>query len=117
MRHSNRLRSKSSGEPLDTKIEREQNPLKRFLLVLGRGLITGADDDPSGIATYTTAGATLGFATLWTAVVTLPVMAAVQFICEDWHGSRTRTGGGLAQTLSALVSSGHHRAAVHRQHD
>jgi len=82
MGHSNRLRSKSSGEPLDTRIERERNPIKRFLLVLGPGLITGAsDDDPSGIGTYTTAGATLGFATLWTAVVTLPMMAAVQFIC------------------------------------
>src|SRR5215831_12633264 len=82
MGHSNRSRSESSGEPLDTKIEREKNPVKRFFLVLGPGLITGAsDDDPSGIGTYTTAGATLGFATLWTAIVTLPMMAAVQFIC------------------------------------
>jgi len=39
-------------------VERERNPLKRFLLILGPGLITGAsDDDPSGIGTYTTAGA------------------------------------------------------------
>jgi NRAMP (natural resistance-associated macrophage protein)-like metal ion transporter len=53
-----------------------------LLLILGPGLITGAsDDDPSGIGTYTTAGAALGFATLWTAPVTLPLMAAVQFIC------------------------------------
>jgi NRAMP (natural resistance-associated macrophage protein)-like metal ion transporter len=51
-------------------------------MFLGPGLITGAsDDDPSGIGTYTTAGASLGLATLWTAVVTLPMMAAVQFIC------------------------------------
>ena len=51
-------------------------------MVLGPGLITGAsDDDPSGIGTYTTAGAALGFATLWTAIITLPMMAAVQFIC------------------------------------
>jgi len=51
-------------------------------MVLGPGLITGAsDDDPSGIGTYTTAGASLGFATLWTAILTLPMMAAVQFIC------------------------------------
>lgn len=50
--------------------------------MLGPGLITGAsDDDPSGIGTYTTAGAALGLATLWTAVLTLPMMAAVQFIC------------------------------------
>ncbi|HEX3558292.1 MAG TPA: divalent metal cation transporter [Pyrinomonadaceae bacterium] len=57
-------------------------PVRRFLDLLGPGLITGAsDDDPSGIGTYTSAGAAFGFATLWTAVVTLPLMAAVQFIC------------------------------------
>ena len=51
-------------------------------MILGPGLITGAsDDDPSGIGTYTQAGASLGFATLWTAPLTLPMMAAVQFIC------------------------------------
>lgn len=69
-------------DALTSQIERERNPLKRFLLILGPGLITGAsDDDPSGIATYITAGAARGFATLWTAPLTLPLMAAVQFIC------------------------------------
>jgi len=59
-----------------------EGPIRRFLDLLGPGLITGAsDDDPSGIGTYTAAGAALGFTTLWTAVVTLPLMAAVQFIC------------------------------------
>ncbi len=49
---------------------------------LGPGLITGAsDDDPAGIATYTVAGASLGYATLWTAVLTFPLMVAVQLIC------------------------------------
>ena len=61
---------------------RERNPVKRFLKILGPGLITGAaDDDPSGIATYSIAGASLGFATLWTALVTLPLMMVVQFLC------------------------------------
>ena len=61
---------------------REGNPIKRFFRVLGPGLITGAaDDDPSGIATYSIAGASLGFATLWTALVTLPLMSVVQFLC------------------------------------
>src|SRR5258708_7060640 len=56
--------------------------LLRFLCILGPGLITGAsDDDPSGIGTYLIAGAQLGFATLWTALVTFPMMAAVQFLC------------------------------------
>jgi NRAMP (natural resistance-associated macrophage protein)-like metal ion transporter len=59
-----------------------EGPIRRFIAMLGPGLITGAsDDDPSGIGTYTSAGALLGFATLWTAVVTLPLMAAVQFVC------------------------------------
>src|SRR5436853_2726284 len=63
-------------------MDRENNPLSRFLNRLGPGLITGAsDDDPSGIGTYTQAGAALGYATLWTAVVTLPLMIVVQHIC------------------------------------
>ncbi|HTB53542.1 MAG TPA: divalent metal cation transporter [Ferruginibacter sp.] len=56
--------------------------LKRFLTMLGPGLITGAsDDDPSGIATYSQAGAQFGYATLWTAVLTFPLMAAIQGMC------------------------------------
>jgi NRAMP (natural resistance-associated macrophage protein)-like metal ion transporter len=52
------------------------------LQTLGPGLITGAsDDDPSGIATYALAGASLGYSILWTALVTFPLMASVQFIC------------------------------------
>lgn len=50
--------------------------------VLGPGLITGAsDDDPSGIGTYAVAGASLGFAMLWTALFTFPLMSAVQNVC------------------------------------
>src|SRR5947208_8993555 len=61
---------------------RPDNFLKRFLDRLGPGLITGAsDDDPSGIGTYSQAGAALGYATLWTAIVTLPLMIVVQHIC------------------------------------
>jgi NRAMP (natural resistance-associated macrophage protein)-like metal ion transporter len=48
---------------------------------LGPGLITGAaDDDPSGIATYSQAGAQFGYAMLWTVVFTLPLMAAIQIV-------------------------------------
>jgi NRAMP (natural resistance-associated macrophage protein)-like metal ion transporter len=54
----------------------------RFLKILGPGLITGAsDDDPSGIATYSQAGAQYGLSTLWTAWITFPLMAAVQEMC------------------------------------
>ena len=60
---------------------KKNNPskIKRFLKILGPGLITGAsDDDPSGIATYSQAGAKFGLATLWTALITFPLMAAIQ---------------------------------------
>ena len=54
----------------------------KFLKVLGPGLITGAsDDDPSGIATYSQAGAQYGLSTLWTALVTFPLMASIQEMC------------------------------------
>lgn len=76
------------GEPaggtatLEASVDAEPNRLKRYLKILGPGLITGAsDDDPSGIGTYAVAGAQLGFAPLWTALVTFPLMASVQFIC------------------------------------
>ncbi len=56
--------------------------IRRFWKLLGPGLITGAsDDDPSGIATYSQAGAAYGLATLWTAVVAFPLMAAIQQMC------------------------------------
>ncbi len=49
---------------------------------LGPGLVTGAsDDDPSGIATYSQAGAAYGLSTLWTAIVAFPLMAAIQQMC------------------------------------
>ena len=56
--------------------------IKRFWRILGPGLITGAsDDDPSGIATYSQAGAGFGLATLWTALITFPLMASIQEMC------------------------------------
>jgi len=49
---------------------------------LGPGLVTGAsDDDPSGIATYSQAGAEYGLSTLWTAIIAFPLMAAIQQMC------------------------------------
>jgi NRAMP (natural resistance-associated macrophage protein)-like metal ion transporter len=54
----------------------------RFWKILGPGLVTGAsDDDPSGIATYSQAGAAYGFSTLWTALITFPLMASIQEMC------------------------------------
>jgi NRAMP (natural resistance-associated macrophage protein)-like metal ion transporter len=56
--------------------------IRSLLRSLGPGVITGAaDDDPSGIATYSVAGALLGTRLLWTALITWPLMAAVQMMC------------------------------------
>ena len=56
--------------------------VKRFLKVIGPGFITGAsDDDPSGIATYSQAGAQFGYGQLWTAPFSFPFMAVVQEMC------------------------------------
>src|SRR4051794_16110530 len=64
---------------------------------LGPGIVTGAaDDDPSGIATYSQAGAQFGYGLLWTLVLTYPLMSAVQLVSA--HIGRV-TGCGLARNL------------------
>ena len=68
-------------DPMIDELRTETNPLKRFLRILGPGLVTGAsDDDPSGIGTYSQAGAQYGYATLWTTVLMLPMMSAIQSV-------------------------------------
>ncbi|MGZ7039490.1 MAG: NRAMP family divalent metal transporter, partial [Thermoanaerobaculia bacterium] len=70
---------------------------RRWLGALGPGLITGAaDDDPSGIATYSITGAQLGTTLLWTALITWPLMAAVQMMCARIGMC---SGYGLARAL------------------
>jgi len=62
---------------------------------MGPGLVTGAsDDDPSGIATYSQAGAQYGLSLLWVALITLPLMAGVQEICDR---TAMATGVGLGE--------------------
>jgi NRAMP (natural resistance-associated macrophage protein)-like metal ion transporter len=71
--------------------------VQQFLRELGPGLITGAaDDDPSGISTYSVADASYGYATLWTALLSFPLMAAVQLMCARLG---MVTGCGLASVL------------------
>ena len=73
------------------------NPIVRYFRVLGPGLVTGAaDDDPSGITTYSVAGASLGYGMLWMALATLPLMATVQLICARIG---LVTGRGLAAAI------------------
>jgi len=64
-----------------TKRPASKNPLKVLFRLLGPGLVTGAaDDDPSGIATYSQAGAQFGYGLLWTVFLTIPFMIAIQLV-------------------------------------
>src|SRR6187455_2334103 len=68
---------------------------------LGPGLITGAaDDDPSGIATYSQAGAQFGFNLLWTMLLTFPLMVAIQMVSALIGRV---TGRGLARNMAAVM--------------
>jgi Mn2+/Fe2+ NRAMP family transporter len=84
----------------------KEHPLAR----VGPGLITGvADDDPSGIATYSQAGAQFGLNMLWTMPLALPLMVAIQYMC----GSLGRvTGRGLAANIKSTFSPTVLRAVV-----
>jgi NRAMP (natural resistance-associated macrophage protein)-like metal ion transporter len=85
--------------PHRARAERVGDRLRARAHELGPGLITGAaDDDPSGIATYSQAGAAFGYGTLWVTLVTLPLMAAVQLMCARL-GIVARSG--LASVLRA----------------
>ncbi|RWD66704.1 MAG: divalent metal cation transporter [Mesorhizobium sp.] len=76
----------------------EKGPFQRFLRTIGPGVITGAaDDDPSGIGTYSQAGAQLGFNIGWTMIFTFPLMAAIQEIAA--RIGRT-TGRGISGNLT-----------------
>ena len=88
---------------------KKSNPskIKRFLKILGPGLITGAsDDDPSGIATYSQAGAKFGLATLWTALITFPLMAALQEMCA-------RIGIVTSQGLTTNIRNNYPRSILY----
>jgi Mn2+/Fe2+ NRAMP family transporter len=77
---------------------RTRRHFRRLFNALGPGLTTGAaDDDPSGIATYSQAGAQFGFALTWTIFLTLPCMTAIQLIsaCMGWE-----TRAGLARNIA-----------------
>ena len=88
--------SKTAAPPV------EKRAFRRFFAELGPGLITGAaDDDPSGISTYSVAGATFGYLPLWTALFSFPLMAAVQLMCARLG---MVTGLGLAGVIRRRYS-------------
>ncbi|KIF82799.1 NRAMP family divalent metal transporter [Noviherbaspirillum autotrophicum] len=90
-----------AGVTPDTSASRTVAP--SWLKALGPGLITGAaDDDPSGIATYSQAGAQFGYGMLWTLFFTYPLMAGVQIVSA--HIGRV-TGHGLATNIRRFYPS------------
>ena len=112
MRCASRMTSSDPKAP-------QKNVFVRIFRLMGPGVITGAaDDDPSGIATYSIAGAQLGTSLLWTSVVTWPLMGAVQMMCAR-IGMVTgrRAGQRPAQEDAALGLHCLCRRAAHRQHD
>lgn len=91
------IRSTICEAPRTQAAKSESHPVKRFFKILGPGLITGAsDDDPSGIVTYSQAGAAFGLATLWTALLTFPMTSVIQYLCSKIG---LVTGQGLAVIL------------------
>jgi NRAMP (natural resistance-associated macrophage protein)-like metal ion transporter len=77
--------------------------LRRCLAQLGPGLVTGAaDDDPSGISTYSVAGAAFGYSVIWTALFSFPLMAAVQLMCARLG---MVTGEGLGGVIRSRYST------------
>jgi NRAMP (natural resistance-associated macrophage protein)-like metal ion transporter len=80
----------------------KQNLVEEFFSDLGPGLITGcADDDPSGISTYSISGAAFGYGPLWTALISFPLMVAVQMMCGRLG---MVTGCGLAGVIRRRYS-------------
>lgn len=81
-------------------------PVRRFFANLGPGLVTGAaDDDPSGISTYSVTGAQFGYAPLWTALFSFPLMVAVQLMCA-------RLGMVSGRGLASVVRRTYPRAVL-----
>ena len=78
--------------------------------LLGPGLVTGAaDDDPSGIATYSQAGAQFGYGLLWTVFLTTPFMIAIQLVSA--HIGRV-TGKGIAANAKQFFDGRHCRRTI-----
>ncbi len=92
----------SSPPEQTTKPSTRQHRTGSFFRNLGPGLITGAaDDDPSGVSTYSVAGASFGYLPLWTAILSFPLMTAVQLMCARLG---MVTGLGLAGVIRRRYS-------------
>jgi len=81
--------------------------IKKFFKVFGPGVVTGAaDDDPSGIATYTQTGAKFGYGQLWTVIAMLPLMVAVQEVCA-------RIGAVTGHGLSTVIKTNYSKKVLY----
>ncbi|MEO6815058.1 MAG: divalent metal cation transporter, partial [Edaphobacter sp.] len=96
------LRQMKTGDEMASTVKQEpkgelKKKVVRFFKILGPGIITGAaDDDPSGIATYSQTGAQFGFGQLWTSLYQIPLLLAVQEACARIGAV---TGKGLAGVI------------------
>ena len=91
----------------EKKVKAKQNKFKKILSVIGPGITTGAaDDDPSGIATYSQTGAQFGYGQLWTALYMLPFMMAVQEACG-------RIGMVTGKGIAAIVKENYNRKLLY----
>lgn len=80
---------------------------KKFWKTLGPGLVTGAsDDDPSGIATYSQAGAMFGLSTLWMSIITFPLMSSIQRMCA-------KIGLVTSMGLTGTLKKHYHRSLLY----
>lgn len=92
-------RSGAERSPQDITVAQTRSGWRNWFRIFGPGLVTGAsDDDPSGIATYSQAGTQYGLGLAWVALVTLPLMAGVQEICDRTALATGRGLGELART-------------------
>ena len=91
----------------EKKPKAKRNKFQKILSVIGPGITTGAaDDDPSGIATYSQTGAQFGFGQLWTALYMLPFMMAVQEACA-------RIGMVTGKGIAAIVKQNYNRKLLY----
>lgn len=91
------MKRRALKEPEGNSLKRRRKSRRSLLRVLGPGLVTGAaDDDPSGIGTYSQVGAQFGYSLSWTMVLSFPLMVSIQEICARIGAT---TGAGIAQNL------------------
>jgi NRAMP (natural resistance-associated macrophage protein)-like metal ion transporter len=105
--HGKRLTLSDTDFPYFKRVAKFGRQTKELVKLLGPGMITGAaDDDPSGIATYTQTGAQFGYGQLWIAVFVLPLLTAIQEACA-------RIGAVTGKGIAAVVKEHYSKKIVY----